>query len=129
LLASFSDVAAAVRTALEFPGQLARGEATRALRLRVGIHHGPTLAATLNDQLDYFGTTARQAVLTLQYARGGELVLTRAVAADPEVAALLNQRRIETEVVPAELAGHAHVIRVGLDSRCQRPDGSRQVVP
>jgi class 3 adenylate cyclase len=115
LLASFSDVAAAVRTALELPGQLARGAATRALRLRAGIHRGPTLAATLNDHLDYFGTTARQAALTLQHARGGELVLTRAVAADPEVAALLNERRIETTVVPAELGGDTHVIRVRID--------------
>ena len=116
LVASFSDVTAAVRTALELPGQLARGEATRALRLRAGIHRGRTLAATLNDHLDYFGTMARQAVGTLQYARGGELVLTQAVAADPEVATLLNDRRIETEVVPAELAGQTHVIRVRLDA-------------
>ena len=112
VLASFSDVTAAVRTALELPGRLAVDEATRPLRLRVGVHRGPTLAATLNDQLDYFGTTARQAAGTLQYARGGELVLTQAVAADPEVAALLNERRIETEVVPAKFADHDHVIRV-----------------
>ncbi|HZW30138.1 MAG TPA: protein kinase, partial [Isosphaeraceae bacterium] len=115
LLASFSDVSAAVRTALHLPGQLARGEATRSLRLRAGIHRGPALAATLNDQLDYFGTTARLAAATLQYACGGQLVMTQAVAADPEVAALLNERRIATEVVPAELGGETHVIRVRLD--------------
>jgi hypothetical protein len=73
-----------------------------------------TLAATLNDQLDYFGTTARQAVATLEYSRGGELVLTQPVAADPEVAALLNEHRIEGEVVPAEMGEHSHVIRVAL---------------
>jgi class 3 adenylate cyclase len=114
MLASFSDVTAAVRTAWELAGQLARGEATRPLRLRVGVHRGPILAATLNDQLDYFGTTARQAAGTLHYARAGELVLTQAVAADPEVAAWLNQRRIETEVVPADLGGHPHAIRIRL---------------
>ena len=120
VLASFSDVAAAVRTALGLSGRLARGEATRALRLRVGIHRGPALAATLNDQLDYFGTTARQAAATLQYARGGELVLTRSVAADPEVAALLHERRIATEVVPAELGAESHVIRVRIDAGAAR---------
>ena len=88
------------------------GQATNPLRLRVGIHRGTTLAATLNDQLDYFGTTARQAVGTLQYSRGGELVLTQPVAADPAVAALLNARHIEGEVIPADLAGHPHLIRV-----------------
>jgi hypothetical protein len=36
------------------------------------------------------------------------------VAADPEVAALLNERGIETAVVPAELGGGTHVIRAVL---------------
>ena len=52
----------------------------------------------------------------LRDVRGGELVLTRAVAADPEVAALLNDRRIESEVVPADLGEPTHVIRVRLDA-------------
>src|SRR5262249_8485353 len=115
VLASFSDVAAAVRTALDLPRELSRGEVTRALRLRVGVHRGPALAATLNDQLEYFGTTTRQALPTLHHARPGEVVLTRAVAADPAVAALLNQRRIETEVLPVDLAGQSHAIRVRPD--------------
>src|SRR5262249_5611030 len=68
LLASFGDVAAAVRTALSLPQQLAASAVTRPLRLRVGVHRGRMLAATLNDQLDYFGTTARQATAILQYA-------------------------------------------------------------
>jgi serine/threonine protein kinase/class 3 adenylate cyclase len=112
MIASFGDVTAAVRTALELPARLAEGEATRSLRLRVGVHRGPTLAATLNDQLDYFGTTARQAAGTLQYAQGGEMILTQVVAADPEVAALLNERGIETTVVPANLGWQTHMIRL-----------------
>jgi hypothetical protein len=80
------------------------------------VHRGPALAATLNDQLDYFGTTARQAARALEYARAGELVLTRVVAADPEVAALLGERRIASEVVPAELGGQPHIIRARLEA-------------
>jgi class 3 adenylate cyclase len=120
VIASFDDVTAAVRTALELLDHLAKGEATRSLHLRSGVHRGPTLAATLNDHLDYFGTTARDAARTLLYARRGELVLTQPVAADPAVAALLNEHRIETEVVPAELGGQTHLIRVRL------PKGSIQ---
>ena len=41
-----------------------------------------------------------------------ELVLTQAVAADPEVAALLDAHQIEGEVIPTDLAGHPHLIRV-----------------
>ena len=116
LVASFSDVTAAVRTALGLPGRLAGDEVTRPLRLRIGVHRGPALAATLNDHLDYFGTTARQAVATLSQARAGELVLTRAVAADPEVATLLGERRLTTDVIPADLGEPAQEIRVRLDS-------------
>lgn len=88
------------------------------------MHRGPSLAATLNDQLDYFGATARQATATLQYARGDELVLTRAVASDPEVAAFLNEQRIATEVVPASIGGETHVIRVRLEN-CGRSESPR----
>jgi serine/threonine protein kinase/class 3 adenylate cyclase len=120
MLASFGDVTAAVRTALGLPGELAASEVTRSLRLRSGIHRGRMLAATLNDQLDYFGTTARQATAILQHARGDELVLTRAVASDSEVGALLNARAIESEVVPTALAGHPHVIRIRLEGQKAR---------
>ena len=106
-----------MRTALDLVTPPATGGAAAdPLRLRVGIHRGTTLAATLNDHLDYFGTTARQAVGTLEYACAGELILTQPVAADPAVAALLNTRHIEGEVIPAELGGHPHLIRVRIDS-------------
>ena len=120
-LAAFSDVTAAVRTALELTQKLADGEATRPLRLRLGVHRGTMLATTLNDQLDYFGKTTRQTTAILQYARGDELILTRAVASDPEVSALLNARRIEGAVVPTDLAGHPHVIRVRLGAQNAAP--------
>ncbi|HEX3447895.1 MAG TPA: hypothetical protein VHS97_06550, partial [Isosphaeraceae bacterium] len=117
VVASFADVTSAVKTALDLLPQLARGAATRPLRLRVAIHRGTTVAATLNDQLDYFGTAARQTIQILDDARGDELVLTQAVAADPEVAGLLATRQIEGEVVPSRLAGHNHLIRVRLDAQ------------
>ena len=100
---------------LDLVTRLATSPGGTRLRLRVGIHQGTTLAATFNDHLDYFGTTARQAVGTLQYARGGELVLTQPVAADPRVAALLNARHIEGEVIPADIVGHPHLIRMRID--------------
>ena len=111
LLASFSQVTAAVETALSLPGRLEQAEPSSLAGLRIGVHRGPALAATLNDQLDYFGTTARDTLSILSQAGNGELVLTQAVAADPEVAALLNERKITTEIVPTSLPGHRHLIR------------------
>ncbi len=116
VLASFSQVTAAVETALALAARLDTGAESSALsRLRIGVHRGPALAATLNDQLDYFGATARDAVNIVSHAGNGGLVLSQAVAADPEVAALLNERGINTEVIATSLAGHRHLIRIELD--------------
>ncbi len=112
LLAAFSHVTAAVETALSVSDRLNRGGPSAQGGIRVGIHKGPALAATLNDQLDYFGTTPRDAVAILSEARNGDLLLTEPVASDPAVAALLSARGIGTEIVPASLAGHRHLIRV-----------------
>src|SRR5262249_2857786 len=49
LVAVFNEPAAAVRAALDLPAVLRREEATRGLRLRVAVHRGPALAATLNE--------------------------------------------------------------------------------
>ena len=112
VLASFTQVTAAVETALSLADRLNRGGATAQGGVRVGIHKGPALAATVNDQLDYFGTTARDAVAVISDARNEDLLLTEPVASDPAVAALLSERDIEPEIVATSLAGHRHLIRV-----------------
>jgi class 3 adenylate cyclase len=73
--------------------------------VRVGIHRGPVLAATLNDRLDYFGSTVNLAMALPRLASGGELVLTQAVASDPQVSALLRARGMEGEFLEASLPG------------------------
>jgi serine/threonine protein kinase/class 3 adenylate cyclase len=116
LLASFTDVTAAVRVALALPAQSDANEQVRRLGLRSGLHRGAALAATMNDHLDYFGTTSRDVHGLLRLARNDELILSQAVAGDPEVGAFLSGHRIPTEVVPSDLAGHPHVIRVRFGS-------------
>ncbi len=80
-------------------------DAQMPLRLRVGVHRGSALAATINDRLDYFGTMVTQAVRLPQFVRGGEMVLTQAVTSDPQVAALLQTCGLEVEVLPTNLPG------------------------
>jgi serine/threonine protein kinase/class 3 adenylate cyclase len=100
VLAVFDDAATAVRVGLGLQALLDRHEPTRGLRLRVGLHRGAAMVATLNDRLDYFGAAVRQARQLLQTARGGEVVLSQAVAADPRVADLLVSLHVEAEVIP-----------------------------
>ena len=104
-VSAFADPVAAVRAALELPGALAGGEKTKDLALRVGLHRGPAMVATLNDHLDYFGTTVSIASRLPELAKGGQIVLTRPVTSDPRVAAFLNERRLAPKVVEADLDG------------------------
>jgi serine/threonine protein kinase/class 3 adenylate cyclase len=107
VLCVFADPNAAVRAALAIPEALAAGETTADLRIRILAHRGPAMAATLNDHLDYFGTTVHQSLEALEATPAGSLVLTRAVASDPDVAGWLRQNRIAGTLLPDSPAGRA----------------------
>ncbi|MGE3806219.1 MAG: adenylate/guanylate cyclase domain-containing protein, partial [Gemmataceae bacterium] len=92
LVATFPEPLAAVRAALEFGKDLAGNATTRNLALRVAVHRGPALVATLNDHLDYFGSTMNLAGKLTEHAGAGELILSQAVAGDPAVAEFLQAR-------------------------------------
>ncbi len=92
ILAAFVDPAAALAAAIEMQRQVAGFNADRdgpGIVLKVGLHEGPAIAVTLNDRLDYFGATVNLAARLQGESRGGDVVLSRAMAADPQVAALL----------------------------------------
>jgi class 3 adenylate cyclase len=59
------------------------------LSLKAGIHQGPCLAITQNERLDYFGTTVNTTARLCGLCTGTDLVLSRAVREDLEVAAFL----------------------------------------
>jgi len=55
------------------------------LTLKAGIHAGPCIAVTLNDRLDYFGSTVNMAARLEGLSTGNDVVISRAVYDDPEV--------------------------------------------
>lgn len=85
VMASFGDPAHAVKAALAMQAVLA----DRDLVLKLGIHVGPSVVVTMNDRLDYFGSTVNMAARLQGQSRGGDIVLSRAVADDPAVRPLL----------------------------------------
>ena len=92
ILAAFMDPAEALAAAIEMQREVAGFNAEQdgtGIVLKVGLHEGPAIAVTLNDRLDYFGATVNLAARLQNESRGGDVVLSRAMAADPEVAALL----------------------------------------
>jgi class 3 adenylate cyclase len=106
-VSAFAEPSAAVRAALELVQALGEEEKTRDLAVKVGIHRGSAMVATLNDHLDYFGTTVSIASLLPGVAVGGQIILSRPVASDPRVASLLKERRLVAEVAEVALEGLA----------------------
>jgi class 3 adenylate cyclase len=64
----------------------------RPLHLRAALHYGPCIAVSLNNRLDYFGSTVNIASRLEKLALGGDVVISETVYADPEVAAFLAQQ-------------------------------------
>ena len=60
------------------------------LSLKAGLHVGPCIAVTLNDRLDYFGSTVNLASRLEGQSTGDDVIVSTAVHADPEVRDLLN---------------------------------------
>lgn len=90
VMASFGDPANAVKAALAMQAAIADfGQEGHDLVLKLGVHMGPSVVVTLNDRLDYFGSTVNMAARLESQSAGGDIVLSRAVADDPAVQALL----------------------------------------
>jgi adenylate cyclase len=81
------------RQALESPPQ-----GRPAFTLKAGLHTGPCIAVTLNDRLDYFGSTVNVAARLENLSTGADVVISAAVEADPEVRELLRNPKNELAV-------------------------------
>ena len=97
VMASFTDPAQAVRAALAMQAGIA---SSAHLVLKVGVHAGPSVVVTLNDRLDYFGSTVNMAARLQGQSAGDDIVLSHAVAADPAVQEILATVPKRHETVP-----------------------------
>jgi class 3 adenylate cyclase len=97
VMAAFADPAQAVRAALAMQARIgSHAHADRDLVLKIGVHAGPSVVVTLNDRLDYFGSTVNMAARLQGQSAGDDIVLSHAVAGDPavrEILAAVPQRR------------------------------------
>ncbi|MCW5736564.1 MAG: adenylate/guanylate cyclase domain-containing protein [Enhydrobacter sp.] len=93
VMAAFGDPADAVQAALDMQARIAEfnraNAADRALAIKLGVHVGGSVMVSLNDRLDYFGSTVNMAARLQGQSSGGDIVLSRAVADDPAVKRLL----------------------------------------
>jgi class 3 adenylate cyclase len=105
VMASFGDPAHAVKAALAMQARIVDHD----LVLKLGIHAGPSVVVTLNDRLDYFGSTVNMAARLQGQSAGGDIVLSRAVADDPAVQPLVSGLKVHEESVA--LKGFSDPIR------------------
>jgi class 3 adenylate cyclase len=71
------------------------------------MHHGPCIAVTMNDRLDYFGSVVNIAARLERLSSGEDIVLSDAVRHDPEVEELLSaaENQLIAEPFEAQLKG------------------------
>ncbi len=65
------------------------------LRLKVGLHAGACISVTLNERLDYFGSTVNIAARIKDQARAGEIIFTTALVGEAGVSELLQDKPYE----------------------------------
>jgi class 3 adenylate cyclase len=76
------------------------------LHLKAGMHYGPCIAVTLNDRLDYFGSTVNLASRLEKFSSGDDIIVSDVVRQDPEVAALIGpSNELGEERFAAQLKG------------------------
>ncbi len=96
VMAVFRQPAAALRAMLQAQMLLAQGP--NALTLKIGLHTGPCIAVTLNDRLDFFGSTVNLAARLQGLSEGDDIICSQAVYQDPEIKMYLTQQGQGVEI-------------------------------
>ena len=91
VMAVFRQPSAALKAMLHAQERLADPATSQPLRLKAGVHVGPCIAVTLNDRLDYFGSTVNLAARLEGQSTGEDIVISSAVYDDPEVRSFLGE--------------------------------------
>jgi class 3 adenylate cyclase len=103
VMASFGDPADAVRAAIAMQQRIVEfneaHENHRDLSIKLGVHSGSSIMVSLNERLDYFGSTVNMAARLQGQSEGDDIVLSRVVADDPAVKPLLAGHEVREENV------------------------------
>ena len=90
VMAVFRQPSAALKAMLHAQQQLADPNSAQPLTLKAGVHVGPCIAVTLNERLDYFGSTVNLAARLEGQSTGEDIVISTDVYEDPEVRSFLS---------------------------------------
>jgi class 3 adenylate cyclase len=106
VMAVFRNASAALAAMLDAQRGLAEPpDGVMPLKLKVGLHTGPCIAVTLNDRLDYFGSTVNMAARLEGLSTGSDVIISRAVYEDAKVRELMESQRLSAVEFDMALKG------------------------
>jgi class 3 adenylate cyclase len=106
VMAVFRSPASALRAMIEAQELLAAPrDGGMPLTLKAGLHSGPCIAVTLNDRLDYFGSTVNMAARLEGLSTGSDVIISRAIYDDAEVREWLCAENLSAESFDISLKG------------------------
>ena len=105
VMAAFCQPAAAVRAICRCHSEVAGTAELSAIRLKAGMHSGPCTAVTLNDRLDYFGSTVNIASRLEHLSEGGDVVISSTITDDLDVRAELASGDVSVVEMESGLRG------------------------
>ena len=109
-MAVFRRPASALLAILEAQRRLAAPSGAPSLYLKAGMHHGPCIAVTMNDRLDYFGSVVNMTARLERLSSGENVIISDAVRHDPEVEEFLSAP--QNELVPEPFEAQFELWRV-----------------
>ncbi len=101
VMAAFADPAKAVSAAISIQDRVAEfngAHGPEAISIKLGLHQGPCIAVTLNDRLDYFGSTVNIAARLQGESHGDDIVMSERLASDPAVALIIASRQARLDI-------------------------------
>jgi class 3 adenylate cyclase len=106
VMAVFREPVSALRAMLSAQQQLAvPADGSAPLRLKAGIHSGPCIAVTLNDRLDYFGSTVNMAARLEGLSTADDVIISRKLYDDPGVREFIETEKLQTAMFEIMLKG------------------------
>ena len=106
VMAVFRSAADALCAMLEVQEQLAApADGSLPLTLKAGLNTGPCIAVTLNDRLDYFGSTVNMAARLECLSSGSDVIISRSVYEDAKVREVIEAEGLEAVEFDMSLKG------------------------
>ncbi len=104
IMGVFTNPAACLRAIMNAQKEFAK-DGVDAICLKAGIHSGPCIAVTLNNRLDYFGTTVNLASRLEGFSNGSDIIVSNSVYEDLEVKKIISQYSLSVDSLNTEIKG------------------------